>query len=138
MGVLYVPDRVTELLRTLESRFELVWATGWEDRANYELRSLIGLRQDLPVVTFGRGSRYGSAEWKTKPISRHAGDRPAAWIDDNFGASHERWARNRKSPTLLVEVDSNSGLSEEHVQRLLDWADEVQPEEATAGARHAG
>ena len=126
IGALYVPDRAGELVRELERHFELVWATGWEHRANQSLRLLLGLTEELPVISFGGKARFGSSDWKTKAISRYAGNRPAAWLDDNFDPSHEEWAERRKAPTLLIPVDTGSGLSEEHVASLIEWADEVQ------------
>ncbi len=126
IGALYVPDRAGQLVRELERHFELVWATGWEHRANQSLRLLLGLTEELPVISFGGKARFGSSDWKTKAISRYAGNRPAAWLDDNFDPSHEEWAERRKAPTLLIPVDTGSGLSEEHVASLIDWADEVQ------------
>ena len=126
IGALYVPDRAGELVRELERHFELVWATGWEHRANQSLRLLLGLTEELPVISFGGKARFGSSDWKTKAISRYAGNRPAAWLDDNFDPSHEEWAERRKAPTLLIPVDTGSGLAEEHVASLIEWADDVQ------------
>ena len=88
LGLMYIPDRVGELVRILDSRFDLVWASGWEQWANRSLPRLLGLEQDLPVITFGRDAHYGTADWKTKRISRYAGGRPAAWVDDSFDESH--------------------------------------------------
>ena len=126
IGALYVPDRAGEFVRELERHFELVWATGWEHRANQSLRLLLGLTEELPVISFGGKARFGSSDWKTKAISRYAGNRPAAWLDDNFDPSHEEWAERRKAPTLLIPVDTGSGLAEEHVASLIEWADDVQ------------
>ena len=41
-----------------EDRYELVWATGWEDKANDYLPNLLGL-PELPVLHFGRDARFG-------------------------------------------------------------------------------
>ncbi len=40
-----------ERLQRLAEHYELVWATGWEDRANDILPGILGLPQ-LPVVNF--------------------------------------------------------------------------------------
>ena len=131
-GTAYVSDRTGELLRTLASRFELVWATGWEHRANTSFQTVLGLEEHLPVLTFGKKARAGSSEWKIKAVNRYAGQRPMAWIDDNFVLRHERWALHRSArlaPTLLVPADPRHGICREHVDRLLKWADRVAPVE---------
>ena len=128
LGMVYIPDRVGELVRLLDSRFDLVWASGWEHWANRSLPKLLGLAEDLPVITFGRDARFGSADWKTKRIARYARGRAAAWVDDNFDDSHAEWARRRKAPTLILPIDSHKGLSEENVAELIEWADSVDTE----------
>jgi len=123
VGLSYVPDRAGALVRKLATRFDIVWATGWGHRANAGLSDRLELAEQLPVLTFGKKARFGSSKWKIKPVKEYAGNRPAAWLDDNFVARHERWAAHRTAPTLLVRVDSRVGLTPEQVERLLDWAD---------------
>ncbi len=140
LGMVYIPDRVGELVRMLESRFDLVWASGWEHWANRSLPKLLGLEEDLPVITFGRDARFGSADWKTKRISRYARGRPAAWVDDNFDDSHAQWARRRKAPTLILPIDSHKGLSEDErggADRMGGQRGHGAPARA-GGARPAG
>jgi hypothetical protein len=129
-GLSYVPDRAGALVRELATRFDIVWATGWEQRANAELSSPLGLREELPVLTFGKKARSGTSTWKIKGVADYAGNRPAAWLDDNFVGRHERWAAHRAEPTLLVRVDHRAGLAPEHVARLLRWADRLAPSHA--------
>jgi HAD domain in Swiss Army Knife RNA repair proteins len=113
-------------LQALSERFELVWATGWEERANEHLPYLLQLPfRDLPTLSFDGRAVFGSAHWKIAAIDRYARDRPAAWIDDFLDEECRTWARRRRAPTLLVQTESAIGLSDEHVQQLLDWADEV-------------
>lgn len=129
-GVIHIPDRAGDLLRTLASRFDLVWATGWEHAANSDLGGPLGLREELPVLTFGKKARSGPSDWKIKRVSAHARRRPAAWVDDSFAARHERWAAHRSEPTLLMPVDANTGLTEDHVERLLRWAGRLEASQA--------
>ncbi len=110
-----------ERLIRLLPHFEMVWATGWEDRANDHLPDLLGL-PPLPVLRFGRAARFGSAHWKLGPLGSYAGSRPLAWIDDSLDDSCREWARRRSGPTLLVETDSARGIEDEHVDTLLEWA----------------
>jgi Swiss Army Knife RNA repair-like protein len=124
-----------ERLNRLAERFELVWATGWEERANEHLPFLLDLDGDeLPWLRFDGGAVFGSAHWKLDAIGAYAGDRPAAWIDDNLDQECEAWAAGREAPTLLVKTESAVGISEEHTEQLLAWADEVAPHSAGEAA----
>jgi hypothetical protein len=110
-------------LGRLEQRYELVWATGWEEKANEYLPRLLGLRApELPVLRFDGRAVWGTAHWKVEAVEEYAGDRPAAWIDDNLDERCEHWARERAAPTLLVPTDPAVGIDNEHVDLLLRWA----------------
>ena len=117
-----IPDEVGGRLRRLAEHYELVWATGWEDRANDALITILGLPGELPFLTFGGKAQFGTAHWKLGAIDEYAGDRPVAWIDDCLDKSCHAWANEREAPTLLVPVDSDSGLQEAQVEALIDWA----------------
>jgi hypothetical protein len=118
-----IPEDVGMKLVRLAEAFELVWATGWEERANEHLPFLLKLPfRDLPCLTFDGQAVFGSAHWKVDAIDEYAGDRPAAWIDDNLDEDCIAWAEGRPAPTLLVETSSAEGITDEHVERLLGWA----------------
>ena len=122
-----IPDEVGARLVTLAERFELVWATGWEERANEHLPLILKLPfRDLPCLAFDGRAVFGSAHWKVEAIDEYAGDRPSAWIDDSLDERCIAWAERRSAPTLLVETDSATGITDEHVERLLDWASALQ------------
>lgn len=110
-----------ERLRRLSEHYDLVWATGWEDRANDTLPHLLGLPQ-LPVVNFGSAAEFGSAHWKLGPLHRAGKGRALAWIDDNLDESCYEWARKRPEPTLLVPTEPRVGLEEAHTEALSAWA----------------
>jgi hypothetical protein len=112
------------LLRLAE-HFELVWASGWEDKANFYLPELLGL-PELPHVSFDVAPRSGGAHWKLGAMEAFAGERAIAWIDDNFDASCYEWAERRPVPTLLVPTEPALGLEEGHVAALEAWADSVR------------
>ena len=123
-----IPPDVGERLGRLSNRFELVWATGWEEKANEYLPYILQLPSgDLPCLVFQGRAVFGSAHWKLDAISDYARDRPAAWIDDNIDDACRYWATARDAPTLLVETESAVGMTDEHVERLLDWAREIGP-----------
>jgi hypothetical protein len=108
------------LLR-LSERFELVWASGWEDKANFYLPDLLGL-PELPHIGFDVAARSGGAHWKLAAIEGFAGERAIAWVDDNFDESCYEWAERRQWPTLLVPTEPQLGLEEGHVAALESWA----------------
>jgi hypothetical protein len=119
------PESGPRLVR-LADRFELVWATGWEEKANEYLPHILALPfRELPCLTFDGRARFGSSHWKVGPIDVYAGDRPAAWIDDNMDAECTAWAARRRAPTLLIETQPPTGITDGHVEQLLDWADRL-------------
>jgi hypothetical protein len=125
-GVLhYISSGCAGHLERLGERFELVWASGWEETANDYLPHLLGLPAALPYLSFDGRVRAGSAHWKIEAIDEYAGARPLAWIDDNVDDSCKRWARARQAPTLIIETVRHEGMREEHVELLLTWAEEV-------------
>lgn len=107
-------------LRRLGEHFDLVWATGWEDKANFYLPGMLGL-PELPFVSFDVAARPGGAHWKLAPIEEYATEKPLAWIDDNFDQSCFEWAERREQPTLLVPTETHLGLEEAHVGALEAW-----------------
>ncbi len=113
--------QVGERLRRLADGFELVWASGWEDKANFYLPQLLGL-PELPFLTFDGAARFGSAHWKLGPLDEYGGSRPLAWVDDNFDDSCYEWAREREAPTLLVPTEPAIGLQEAETEALAAWA----------------
>lgn len=115
-----------ERLVRLSEHFELVWATGWEEKANEYLPFILELPfPHLPVVTFDGRAVFGSAHWKLAALTEYAGDRPAAWIDDNLDDACQLWALNRPAPTLLVRTRCAEGLTDAHVDDLLAWSETV-------------
>lgn len=113
--------RAGERLKRLSEHYEMVWATGWEDRANDYLPNILGL-PELPFLTFNGAARFGSAHWKLGPLDEYCEGRPAAWIDDNFDESCYEWARDRGQPTLLIPTEPALGLEEIQTEALIAWA----------------
>ena len=110
-----------QLLR-LADVYELVWATGWEDRANDHLPLILGLPGELPCLRFDGRARFGTAHWKLEAIDAYAAGRPLAWIDDSLDESCHAWAAAREAPTLLVPTESHIGITDAHTEALLSWA----------------
>ncbi len=114
-------------LRRLSEHFELVWATGWEKRANKHLPELLGIPK-LPHISFGAAARFGSAHWKLGPLDAYGPGRAIAWIDDSFDERCHAWARERSAPTMLVPVDPRRGLEEAQTEALAAWAGALERE----------
>jgi hypothetical protein len=117
-----IPPENGRRLQRLGERYELVWASGWEDRANDHLITILGLPEELPYLTFGGTARFGTAHWKLGRIGEYADGRPLAWIDDSIDERCREWAEQRPDPTLLIETESDIGLTDDHVETLIDWA----------------
>jgi hypothetical protein len=117
-----------ERLQRLAEHFELVWATGWEDRANDYLPNLLGL-PELPHLTFDGAARFGSAHWKLGPLDEYGKGRAMAWVDDNFDESCYAWAQSRPEPTLLIPTEAHLGLEEAQTEALAAWARGLQHED---------
>jgi hypothetical protein len=113
-------------LTRLSESYELVWATGWEEKANEHLPHLLELEvAELPTVSFDSAAVFGSAHWKLAALDEYARGRAAAWVDDFLDEECERWAEQRSEPTLLVRTESHTGLTDELVKVLLQWADSL-------------
>jgi hypothetical protein len=112
-----------EQLRRLSGAFDLVWCTGWEEKANEYLPLALGLAGPLPHLSFAGARPQLAGHWKLETIDRYAGpDRPVAWIDDAHDHRCRRWARRRPGQTLLISTDPAVGLTDKQVSRLLKWA----------------
>jgi hypothetical protein len=118
----YLSAAAGEHLRALAGDFELVWCTGWEEKANEYLPAALDLPGPLPFLTFDGAPGALPRHWKLDAIERHAGaDRALAWIDDDHAGCDE-WAAARPGPTLLVTADPAGGITAAHVAELLAWA----------------
>lgn len=120
----YISQAAGSRLGRLAEHYELIWATGWEDRANFSLPLLLGI-PELHHLTFDGAARFGSAHWKLGPLTEYARGRALAWIDDSFDESCYEWARERQAngePTLLVPTESHLGIEEVQVDALSAWA----------------
>jgi hypothetical protein len=124
-------------LLALVSSFELVWASGWEEKADEYLPHLLGLPSGLAHLSFARevGGRSGArAHWKIEAIDAYAGgERALAWVDDAFDDTCHAWADARTAPTLLVRTVPHVGFTEREASRLRAFARSAQPAAQPAG-----
>jgi hypothetical protein len=121
-------------LRELAQTFELVWCTGWEEKANDYLPSALGLPAPLPHLTFGAPATGAHSHWKLAAIEAYAGSRAAAWIDDAHDDTCRAWAAERPAPTLLITTTPAVGMTDAHVAGLLGWAGGLSEPASSAGS----
>ena len=113
-------------LLSLRERFDLVWCSGWEEKAEEHLPHALDLPSGLPFLSLSRDPGRNHAHWKLAAIDAHAGiERPLAWIDDAHDDACRAWAAAREAPTLLVGTTPAVGLSAVHVGELVAWADDL-------------
>lgn len=112
-------------LLALVSLFELVWCSGWEEKADEHLPHLLGLPRGLPHLSFERGAGPGQSlhgHWKLAAIDAYAHGRALAWVDDCIDAACHTWAAARGAPTLLVQTQPDIGLTADDSEALARWA----------------
>ncbi len=113
-------------LLELSAEFDLVWASGWEEKAEEYLPRLLGVPAGLPFLRFERTTGLpptrGNEHWKLAAIETYAGARPLAWIDDAFDHTCHAWADARAAPTLLVQTAPARGLTSTEVSQLTMWS----------------
>ena len=122
----FLSEEATRHLHALMSNYELVWCTGWEEKANEHLPAAVGLGP-FPYLTFDAeaAAEPGATtpgHWKLAAIDAFAGSRPLAWIDDAFNDACFAWAGKRGAPTLLVSTQPHEGLVRRHFDELSAWA----------------
>jgi hypothetical protein len=102
------------MLMQFADRFDLVWATTWEDQANELIGPIVGL-PTLPVIHLGFTSK-DRLRHKWPAISAYVGDRPLVWIDDEPSSDDAGrvQSRNLHIPTRIVKTHPASGLLPEH------------------------
>ena len=104
------PKPVGQRLGALSHHFEMVWATGWEERANEHLPHLLEPAvRDLPTLIFDGRARFGSAHWKLDAIDEYAG--ATCRLDRRL---HGRGVRGLggfpREPTMMVRTSPSPGL----------------------------
>lgn len=116
----HVAPWVLDAAADLAERFDIIWATSWEDSANGELRDLFGWdeRPWLPILA---GMRDGRS--RLDVVREAVGeDTPIVWCDDQgVTAAARAWAAGRAGPSLLIRPLSDHGLGPRHIARILKF-----------------
>jgi len=130
-----ISTRAGEALRSLADEFELVWCTGWEEKASAYLPAALELPGALVHLSFESNPGRGNAHWKIAAIEAYAGaERPVAWVDDALDERCRRWAAERAGPTLLIETEPAVGLTAQHVAELRGWAASLSSAASASGS----
>ncbi len=109
-------------LDRLSSRFQLVWATMWEEDANRVFGPALGL-PPLPYISFDRG---GTAEtYKLQAVTEFVGQRPFAWVDDDLGQDVTDFVSRHPAPALLVRTSPRTGITSHDISALVSFAAEL-------------
>ncbi|HEY4824910.1 MAG TPA: HAD domain-containing protein [Solirubrobacteraceae bacterium] len=122
----FLSSKAAAHLLDLQRDFELVWCSGWEEKADEHLPHLLGLPPGLPFLRFERSVGRANAHWKLAAIDEFAGVRALAWIDDALNPACHEWAAARSAPTLLVQTEPEHGLTEREAELLGAWARELR------------
>lgn len=129
-----VPAGTRKRIIALQSLFDCVWATSWEERARSDLAPALGFGFEWPVIRFVDDFPLAGT-WKLPAVQRFVDleenrGRPLAWIDDDLQPDTLEWAARRTragTPTLMVRPDGDVGLTSRHVDRLLVFHADCQP-----------
>lgn len=121
---LLISRSLPKRLQRLSVAFQIVWASSWGRRASLKIGALLGLPSNLPYVPFTSARRAGGS-FKLAGLKRWLKSAPAAIVDDEVGLDMWNWAAARPH-TLMPQVDPRFGLTEEHVERLLEFARSFQ------------
>ena len=104
----YLSATAGEHLRTLARAYELVWCTGWEEKANDYLPHALGLAAELPVLSF-EGEVAAGAPIGSLPPST---------------ASPDLSARSRGSTTATTRAAISGPRA---VARRRSWSGPIRP-----------
>ncbi|WP_405098280.1 HAD domain-containing protein [Micromonospora sp. NBC_01412] len=121
------PDHGT-WLKELAHHTDLVWCTSWGTTAATWIAPRLGLPTDLPVIDTGHSGVRIGRQLKLAALYHAIRDRPVAVLDDEFGGrdpaeAAERTARG--STTLLIPVNSVTGLQRDHIDQVIHWLDQM-------------
>jgi hypothetical protein len=122
-------------LQELSLVFDMVWATGWGEKANQHIGPLFRL-PPWPTISFPP-IPFHPAE-KVPAIDRFIGNTPCAWLEDLMTPEAIAWAAARTAPTLLIDVDPTIGLTRHMVDRLINWAAALSDSHPAYSVREKG
>lgn len=141
-----VPSGVRKRIARLSEHFQMAWGTAWEHKAPRYLSPHLGFGADWPVAdyfnklhgttTLPLGVKLSDAlgegrTWKLAGLLEHAAthEQPFAWLDDDLGSdAYAAFAQITASgrPAMLSQTDPAFGLTDGHVEALIDWVQTLE------------
>ena len=124
-STLHVPRGTGERMARLETLYNCIWATTWEQKAPKLLSPYFGFGLNWPVLNFKMVYQRDYGTWKLPTVRSwaidYAMDRKLAWIDDDLDLDAYKWAADRPD-TMLQRPDYDVGMTEDHVLKLEEFA----------------
>lgn len=129
-----IPEQAHEWVSELEQAGDVLWASMWMEKA-WQFGMAAGFGAEWDFIDFDavnatrdrldRMTGEGVGSYKHLGIVQTAGDLPFVWVDDDAKDWQMRWAanRNRSIPTLIVRPDPAVGMTREHVDEVLAFAE---------------
>ena len=107
-------------LNRLAKTYELIWASGWEDRANDYLPHILGV-PEFPYLTFDGRAQFGTAHWKLEALEEYAQDRAAGLGRRQPRCQLLRVGRRARGPDPAGPDRLGDRPAETHVGALEAW-----------------
>lgn len=142
------PEHV-EIVQAFEEKFDVVWSTMWQAQARSDFAPEAGfghawrhidfdahwndveLMEQVLAQTRNAGARLfdqSVGNYKHPGFVATVADRAAVIVDDDLELWQHDWALQRSLdiPTALVQPDPFVGLTREHAETILEFAECVQ------------
>lgn len=124
---IHIPAGTSLRMSRLESLYDCIWCTTWEDKAPQLLGPHLGFGEEWPIIQFGLTYKRNGT-WKLPRVKEWIKEHlqpedKLAWIDDDLNPDAFFWMDSRPN-TLLVPTQYDMGMTDEHVERLEEFADE--------------
>ena len=114
---------------------ELLWGSAWNEHSNLILQMLFPEgAESWPTIIFPEEIDFSFSvqSWKLSTVrefieARYAETVPLIWADDEIFEDAESWLTGRPGSGLLIRTDRHRGLTEDHWDRILRFADKLPP-----------
>jgi hypothetical protein len=132
-----VDAAVIAWVNDLATRFDVVWATSWENAANTVFAPAVGLGQYQVAVSsaenpprFGHVVNGDLAAWKSTVLAGRYHRRPLVWIDDMAAPHrHHIWRHpDDDEHTLVVVPDPDIGLGPADIAEVETFLARYMPD----------
>jgi hypothetical protein len=122
-------------LLALVSLFELVWCSGWEEKADEHLPHLLGLPRGLPHLSFERGGSTATAtgaQGGTEAVATGSQGGTEAVATDARDGTEAAQSKSLRGHWKLAAIDAYAG------ERPLAWLDDCIDDACHAWAHARG